>query len=174
MLDQHFRLRGRRVPSVPVRIVAIDDANLEKLGRWPWPRTALARLISTGSNGGACAIGLDIFLTEPEQSPDQRIADDLLRRCQALGVGINTGEVIVGNLGSDQRFGYTVVGHPVNLAARLEGPNKDFPERSGVIISEFTYDLAQDHIEARPLGEGRVKGKAKPVVIYELTGTKSS
>ena len=38
ILDEHFRLRGRRVPSVPVRVVAIDDASIEKLGRWPWPR----------------------------------------------------------------------------------------------------------------------------------------
>ncbi len=91
ILDEHFRLRGRRVPSVPVRVVAIDDASIEKLGRWPWPRTTLARLISTVSNGGARVIGLDVILSEPEQSPERRMADDLLRRYQDLGVGKSGG-----------------------------------------------------------------------------------
>jgi adenylate cyclase len=83
-----------------------------------------------------------------------------------MGVSINTGEVIVDNLGSDQRFDYTVIRDPVNLAARLEGPNKEFPKASGIIIGEFTYGLAKDHIEARALGKVEVKGKDRPDTIY--------
>jgi adenylate cyclase len=87
LLDEHFRLRGRRAPSVPVVVVGIDDASLEKIGRWPWPRATLGQLISALSKAGARVIGLDVILAEPERAPDQRLAEDLLRRFEALGVG---------------------------------------------------------------------------------------
>jgi len=65
-----------------------------------------------------------------------------------------------------------VIGGPVNLAARLERLKKEFPNASG-IISEFSYQLAKDQIQAGPLGEVKVKGKVKPVAIYELAGMKT-
>jgi adenylate cyclase len=83
-----------------------------------------------------------------------------------IGIGINSGPMVVGNMGADQRFDYTVLGDNVNLASRLEGTNKDY--RSHIIISQNTYDLCKGQIAAMQLGAVRVKGKKEPVAIYEL------
>jgi adenylate cyclase len=87
-----------------------------------------------------------------------------------MGIGINSGEMVVGNLGSEQLFDYTVVGDGVNLGARLESLNKEYQTKRHIIISESTYEAARDALEVRHLGEVLVKGKTRPVVIYELIG----
>lgn len=80
--------------------------------------------------------------------------------------GINTGSVIVGNLGSFERFNYTAVGDHVNLAARLEPACKMFGVNN--LISESTYRLVNEKILCKPIGKIKLKGKAQSVQIYQL------
>ena len=87
-----------------------------------------------------------------------------------MRVGINTGEMVVGNMGSKTRMNYGMNGDSVNLAARLEGANKQYG--TCTIISEFTYQEAKDYIEVRELDTLRVVGRSTPITIYELLGKK--
>ena len=85
-----------------------------------------------------------------------------------IGIGINTGEAIVGNMGTDIRFDYTAIGDTVNLSSRLESLNKLYKTR--IIVSEFTKKRVNDkEFKFRELDRIRVKGKRIPITIYELT-----
>ena len=79
--------------------------------------------------------------------------------------------MVVVNMGSSDFWDYTVLGDEVNLASRIEGLTRTYGV--DVILSEFTYRQAADLVDARLLGEVTVKGRQKPVVIYELVGRKN-
>jgi len=83
-----------------------------------------------------------------------------------IGIGVSTGPMIAGNIGSEAIMSYTVIGDAVNLGARLESLNKQYGTR--IIISEATREGVSDRYFFRPLGDVVVKGKTRPVAIYEV------
>ncbi len=111
----------------------------------------------------ACAAALDMSKRLEELNLKWEVEG---KKALSIGIGINTGQVNVGNMGSSRRFAWTVMGDPVNLASRLEGQNKEY--HTTRLISEFTYAQVKDQYVCRDLDRIRVKGKLQPVRIYEL------
>lgn len=99
-------------------------------------------------------------------------ADEFKARAQGLPVvmriGLNSGEVVVGNMGSRQRFNYTMLGDAANLASRLEGANKPFGTH--LMVAESTWRQLNDAVPGREIGLVRVVGRATPVRVFEPLG----
>jgi adenylate cyclase len=83
-----------------------------------------------------------------------------------MGIGLNTDNIVAGNIGSPKRMDYTMIGDGVNLAARLESACKQYSAH--ILISEYTYKKLKGTYRARDIDEVIVKGKTKPVVVYEV------
>lgn len=108
----------------------------------------------------------------------QKRLDELDAKWKAEGqpdilvrMGINTGDMVVGNMGGKERFDYTVMGDNVNLGSRLEGANKEYGSK--IMIADTTYDAVKDFFYTRELDFLVVKGKTKPIKVYELIGLKT-
>ncbi len=114
-----------------------------------------------GSNAVSAGAGMMKALSDLK-----KYSEEILHREINIGIGIHTGEAIVGNMGSDKRFDYTAIGDTVNIASRLEGLNKFFG--STCIISESTKKTLDKAVPLRQLGVVRVKGRTKGIMLYEL------
>jgi len=85
-----------------------------------------------------------------------------------IGIGVNTGEVVAGNMGSPNRMEFTVIGDNVNTAARMESATKELHAK--ILISETTYLAVKEHVQVKEREPVMVKGKAQPVKVFELLG----
>ncbi|MBI5637217.1 MAG: adenylate/guanylate cyclase domain-containing protein [Nitrospinae bacterium] len=147
MTDAIFRTRGTIDKFIGDAIMAY----------WGAP----VRLPDHAMRAVAAAIDMTKLLTTVNAELAQKgIVMDL-----HIGIGINSGEAIVGNIGSEKKLNFTVIGDTVNLASRLESLNKNYG--APIIISEFTYRKLDSKMICRTLDRVHVRGKAEPVRIYE-------
>lgn len=111
-----------------------------------------------------------IMMKKAEEELNRRVLEEGLSPSALFTrIGINSGDMVVGNMGTATQMNYTIMGHSVNLAARLEGVNKQYNTR-GILISEYTRAKLGDDFCLRRLDSVRVVGVSTPIRLYELLG----
>jgi adenylate cyclase len=105
-----------------------------------------------------------------QQAVHELNSDTGFARDLRIRIGINSGQVVVGDIGSPQRKDYTVIGDAVNIASRLES---QVAKPGQVVIGRTTYEAVADHFECQPLDVAHVKGKQESVHPYLVTGRKT-
>ena len=113
------------------------------------------------ANAVFCALEMVEQLATFNQTYSERLGGDI-----RIGIGINTGEVIVGNIGSNERMEYTVIGDTVNVSSRIEGLTK--LQENAILISQSTYDAVFDVVETEDWGPLDVKGKEEKIRVFEV------
>jgi adenylate cyclase len=88
----------------------------------------------------------------------------------AIGIGIHSDDVIVGNIGSRKRLEFTVVGDGVNVSSRLQGLNKEFG--TTILISQATFEAVKDEFECHQMPEAPIRGKSRELKFYEVVSVK--
>lgn len=116
------------------------------------------------------AVRAALSMREKLHAVNARLASEGLPKLE-LGVGIHTGQAVLGNIGSSKRMEYTAIGDAVNLASRLEGLTKKYAV--DIVISSGTQALVSNDVEADLLGSVTVKGKTHEVDVYSLKGIKA-
>jgi PAS domain S-box-containing protein len=108
-----------------------------------------------------CAIDMVHKLDDISKNLSSIIKDKII-----VGIGINFGRIIAGNLGSDERLSYSITGDAVNTAKRIESLTRELPNT--ILISQSIYEKAKNHISTKPWGEVQVKGKNERVGVYQV------
>ena len=110
------------------------------------------------------------MIDKPASTPAMRVADPVDALRFMFGVGINSGQMIVGNMGSDIRFDYTVMGDSVNLASRL----CDEAASGQILVNQRVYADVEHVAVAECVGDLTLKGYARPVTAYNVVGLRES